>query len=255
MINGLTYEEWLARFYRPIAGAEEGDGSGSGDGDDGDKDGSGAGGSDDGDGDGDGSGDGDGDGDGDGGNNDDDDDSPGAQLAKAERMRADAERERDAAKTEARKARQEARQAREKAAQESGNWESVAKERAAEVEDLKERVTSAEERATAAEHSLDKFQRDVRVTRLASKFGYKDPRDASLHLNEDQTGDDKSCERALRELAKEKPYLVDERRASGGAINGSRGGSLTHEQLKNMTPEEINARWDQEVSVSLAAGG
>ena len=70
------------------------------------------------------------------------------------------------------------------------------------------------------------------------------------------TGDDKSCERALRKLGEEKPYLLDMKRARGRSMNGGVGGGvgLTMEQIKSMSPDEINANWEA-VQATLSRGG
>lgn len=162
------------------------------------------------------------------------------------------------AEAAAQKAKKEARKAREDAAKKGGNWEQVAKEREAELQEANERATESEKRAILAEENLDKFQREVRITRLATKLSYRDPEDAISQLAKtpEVTGDDKACERALRKLADSKPYLVDQRRARGRAMGDGNGeAGLTHDQLKDMTPEEINARWDSgQVPSALVRG-
>jgi hypothetical protein len=190
-----------------------------------------------------------------GGNGDVDD----ADLEEMERIR----RERDEARTRlanaeaaARKAKQEARKAREEAAKKGGNWEQVAREREAELQEANERAQTAEREKVEAQEALDSFRREVRVTRIATLLGYHDPQDAIAQLanKPEATAEDKTCMRALRQLAQEKPYLVDARKARGRAM-GDGGGQagLTWEQVQAMPEEEVIRRWD-EVQPVLSRG-
>lgn len=184
---------------------------------------------------------------------DDGDDSDASELKKT-LAKKDAELK--AAQAAARNAKKEASDLRKKSAEESGNWEQLAHERESELADAREENGKLLERAETAETSLDSFKRTVRVTSIASRLGFKDPADAIALLKSEETGDDKTAERSLRQLAGKKKYLVDERRATGRAMggNGANGLALTKEQMEKMTPDEINAHWDQ-VQASLTAGG
>lgn len=233
MINSKSeeiaaFEAWLASRYRPLIG-REGDEDDTDDDDeiiieDDDEDDS----------------------------TDDEDDTDAGLKSELEK----AHQELAAARVAARKAKAEARDARQKAASETGNWEQVAKEHESTIADLREELAEASGGKQTSDYELDQFQREVRVTRLASRMGYRDPSDAIALLKEEQTGDDKTAERALRQLAEDKPYLRDPRKGSSIPGNGSRGsGGLTHEQLKTMTPEQINAAWDSGVQEALTRGG
>ena len=190
---------------------------------------------------------------------DDDDDDKGKKadgdaVTKLTADLAKAKAEITAAQQAVRKAKQEAREARNRAATDSGDWEKVAKEREAELADATERATKAEESATKTTGELDEFQREVRVTRIASKLSFRDPADAIALLSRDDTGDDKATERALRKLADDKDYLVDQRKATGRAFGagGGNNGLFTKEQLAAMSTDEINQNWDK-VQASTAA--
>lgn len=180
-----------------------------------------------------------------------------------DRIRRERDQARDrltAAEAAARKAKQEAKEAREAAAKKDGNWEQIAAERMAELEDANERAQKAETEAYEAKSELDNFKREVRVTRLAGKIGFRDTDDAWLKFKDkpESTGDDKTCERALRKLAEEKPYLIDHKRARGRAMSGTANGQLlTVEQMKDMTPDQINAAWEKgliQASLGNASG-
>lgn len=254
MQHSLTYQKWLESQFRLIAGGEEDPtdpAAGGGDPDPADPDPAPAPGDDPAAG---------GDTDPDPDPNDDPDPDPDeVELDRIRNERDDARKKLANAEAAAQKAKQEARKAREEAAKKHGNWEQVAKEREAELADANERAQSSEQRAITAEENLDKFQREVRITRLAAKLCFKDPGDAILQLQgkPEATGDDKSCERALRELAKQKPYFIDERRARGRAMNGGGGGgpTLTADQLKTMTPEQINDAWEKGLVQQALSGG
>lgn len=235
MFNELNFQEWLSTRYRPFLGREDDDE----DIDDEDTD-------------------------------DEDiviedeetpddeediDDDDGDDVVTLRQQLAKAQADAKAAQAAARKAAAEGRKARQKAAADTGNWEAVAKEHEATIADLTEQLNETTGGKEATEYELDQFRREVRVTRLASRLGFRDPADASALLKDDQTGDDKTCERALRQLAEEKPYLRDPRKAAGipGGNGGGRGG-ITAEQLKSMSPDEINALWDKGVQEALTRG-
>lgn len=193
---------------------------------------------------------------------DGEDDADLDELERVRRERDDARSKLASAESAAQKAKKDARKAREEAAKKGGNWEAVAKERESELQEANERAQEAETRAVTAEESLDNFRREVRITRIASKLSFRDPEDAIKHLlsQPEATGDDKACERALRKLAEAKPYLVDQRRARGRAMagDGNGGPGLTAEDLKTMTPEQINEAWDKgmvQPAISRSRGG
>lgn len=129
-----------------------------------------------------------------------------------------------------------------------------------ETERLQRRLAELEaERAT--------WQREVqeRVLRYetmlaAGRLGVVDPEaayrllDLSL-LEYDDDGRPTNLEAALRALLKDKPYLVGQPHGpSGSPTNPGRPRtSLTLEDVKRMSPDEINRRWD-EVQRVLSSG-
>lgn len=215
-----TFAEWYANRSKPfLFGADGDDDGGEGDGvDDDDSD--------------EFAGDDDG----------DDDDNAYVRLPKKE---ADALRHEVAkARDEKRKAEAAAKKERERVAAEEGRFSEVIEEREREAQE-------AAARAEAAEFELDQFQRQIRVSNIANKLGFKDPSDAFRFLSDDDTGDDDTAERALKRLADSKDYLIERRRPSGGPVNGGSKG-LTMDQIKNMSQEEINANWEA-VQAAMAA--
>lgn len=164
-----------------------------------------------------------------------------AEYNRLKRVAAEADKARKEAEKEARKR-------REREQRESGQWQELLDER-------DETIRTLEAERDEARYELTSFQRRVRVTRAAVRLGFKDPEDAVRFLPEDETEDDASTERALKRLAREKSYLVEQRRSSGAPVNGEGGaGGLTLEEIQRMSPEEINKRWP-EVQAAMAAGG
>jgi hypothetical protein len=223
----------------PIAGAEhvgagEGDGDGSGEGT-----GSGDGPGGEGEGEPTGSGEGEGEEDTD---EDDPDDVLELKRSEYERMRRIV-REHD---NDKKKREQAERKEREKRAREQGQYEDLLKEK-------DEQTQAAEAERDEAKYQLDAYRRRIRVQAAAVRLGFKDPEDASKFLTEEDTEDDTSTERALRKLARDKSYLVQERRSTGAPVGGD-GVSLTLDQIKNMSEDEINDRWE-EVQKAMANTG
>lgn len=155
-------------------------------------------------------------------------------------------REQAEAAKAARAAQREAKKARDRERKEAGQYDEILAEK-------EEEVAAAAARAEAAEYQLEQTLRRQRIAAAANRVGFKDVEDAIRFLDEDDTEDDVQTERALKRLAREKPYLIDARRASGAPVNGERSTSLSYEDIKGMSQEQINARWD-EVQAALSAG-
>jgi len=113
----------------------------------------------------------------------------------------------------------------------------------------REQVWAQEKRAQALQ---------IAVQGAATKLGIVDP-DVALALIQssieyDDAGQPKDVEKALNDLLAQKPYLKGTP-SSGSPTNPPRGSSttLTKEDIAKMSPEQINARWD-EVSQVLESG-
>ncbi len=184
----------------------------------------------------------------------DDDEDETSSAAELQAKLAESERKRVAAEQAARKAKADARAAAKSKAQESGDIAAIQREHEAEVADLKEQLQEAQDKASTNEFTLDQERRNNRVMKIAGRLNFKDPADALAMLNDDDdTGDDKSCERALRGIAKTKPYLIDKKKG-GLPMNGGGGTRLTMEDIKKMTSEEINARYTEVAEVMAQSG-
>lgn len=151
---------------------------------------------------------------------------------------------------EARKARKQieesAKRDRERQRAEQGQWQELAEERQREIDE-------AHARAESAEYTLEQFQRNLRVSGIANRLGFRDPQDAIRFLDDDDTDTDDKAEKALKRLAESKDYLVERRRGSGGPSTGGPKG-LTIEDIKSMSQDEINANWEA-VQATMASQG
>jgi len=150
-------------------------------------------------------------------------------------------------------AKKEASQAKSEVAEKSGNFKQLAAQREAELNDEREAKLKVEDERDKAVGELTDFQKQVRVTRIATRLGYRDPEDAMAVLRAQEwkmreageemelMADDATCERALKKLGDEKKYLVDQKRRTGAPINGSGSTGLSMERVKAMTEAEYIA--------------
>lgn len=83
-------------------------------------------------------------------------------------------------------------------------------------------------RADAAEARATKLEQTQRVERIAGRLKFKDPADVLHHLSDDVLGDDAKVEKSLKDIAKSKPYLIEDgekpkTRDLGGGDGGGDG--------------------------------
>lgn len=177
---------------------------------------------------------------------DDDDDFVRLPKKEADALRKEvAERRRKEAKAEA-----DAKAAEEKRKAEEGKWEEIAN-------DAKRERDEAKENEQKAQQELVDFKAQVTVGKVAQRLNFHDPTDAHKFLSkEEREGDEKSVESALKRVAREKKYLVAERRPGGGGHGGGDNGGtgLTMEIIKNMSRDEHIAR-KPEIDKFLASQG
>jgi hypothetical protein len=165
------------------------------------------------------------------------------------------------------RAKKEAADAKAEHAEKTGDWKRLASERETQLKDANDDLGKLTEERDSAVKDLESFQKQVRVVRIAQKLGFKDPEDAQAQLESqerklraageepDLMGDDATTERTLRKLGEDKKYLVDQKRRTGGPMNGNReSGSLSMEQVKAMSTEEVISR-KKEVDAFLASQG
>jgi hypothetical protein len=142
------------------------------------------------------------------------------------------------------------KKAADKAKRDAGEFEDLLKEK-------DEQIASLEAERDDVAHKFDSHVREGRVKDQARLFGFKDAADAMANLSTEDTEDEQAVIRALRRVARQKPYLVDPRKATGasmGNVNSGSGGTLTMEQVKQMSVDEIIERKD-EVEAAMAASG
>lgn len=127
-----------------------------------------------------------------------------------------------------------------------------------ETERLRDQATEAQKKADEAETRLKDVRTTATIERLASKKGFRDPADAVFLVKQDGLETDAdgavleaSVNNALAEIAKTKPYLLGGTGGSPSNPNQDKG-SLSWDEVQNMTPDQINENWD-EVQKVLAA--
>lgn len=164
-----------------------------------------------------------------------------ARLRRIAREAADAKKKADAEKAAADR----------KKKQEEGRWQELINE---EQTKTQEAITRAER----AENELVSFKFQIKVNELATAAGFEDPSDAHLYVNQEDLKDasDKVIESELKKVLVKKPHLKSKRKATGGNGDGAGSpGSLTVEDVKRMSPSEINSRWDEVQKVMANANG
>lgn len=123
-----------------------------------------------------------------------------------------------------------------------------------ETERLKVEKDESDKRAAEAIRNANDRLVRAEVTLLASQLGIVDP-DAALTLmardgvSVDDSGKVVGVKEALEKLVSSKPYLKQQTaapaRSGGDFSSGGGGSSFTLEQVKAMTPAQINANWDK----------
>lgn len=88
-----------------------------------------------------------------------------------------------------------------KADEEAGNHAAIAQRE-------KEARETAERERDEARAESQKLGRTQRVERIAARLKFRDPADVQHHLSDDVLDDDSKVEKALKDVAKAKPYLV-----------------------------------------------
>lgn len=152
-------------------------------------------------------------------------------------------------RAEAAKNRKEAQEAKAKIA-------AFEQQQMSEAEKLQAAAKSAQEQAQAAQAELRKARADAAIAMAAATHGVSPKLAAKLVAVEfDADGQPINVDQALGAVLNEYPQLKPvAATVTPGATNPQRTAKLTLEQVKKMSPEEINSRWD-EVKAAMAAGG
>ena len=123
-----------------------------------------------------------------------------------------------------------------------------------EAEKLQATAKQAQEQAQAARQELQQARAEVAIARAAAANGV-DPRKLArlVTVEFDEAGQPVNVDQAVAAVLKEWPELKAAT-MTANATNPQRIAKLTVEQIKKMTPAEINERW-AEVQAAMAAGG
>ena len=143
---------------------------------------------------------------------------------------------------QAKQAEKEAAVAERKRLEEEGQYQTLAKQ--------------AEERAAAAEARAKELETRQLITQVANRLRFRDAQDAIAHLRDRgiDAEDEAAVEGALNALATEKSYLIDTPAVvkTGGSVGGEGQTNLTVDELRGMTPEQINQLDPAEVNRVLS---
>lgn len=178
------------------------------------------------------------------GKRDEDDDDQGGEFVRmprseVQRLRREA---REARKREKQQAREE-RERQEKSLADQEKWKDLADQR-------QERIDELEGEVEALKMEGVKNERKGNIIKVAKRLGFEYPDDAHRYLDVDDMEDEASIESALKTVLRDRPKLKSKRRGSGAPIPGEsdddgKGGALTIEDVKKMSPKEVNERWEE----------
>ena len=125
-------------------------------------------------------------------------------------------------------------------------------EKLTEAERLQAQAKAAQEAMQAAVSELRQARAEAAIAKAAAKEGVNPVLLGKLvAVDFDDNGQPVNVETALAQVLKEYPQLKPQP-ASIAATNPGRVAKLSIEEIKRMTPAEVNARW-QEVEAALAA--
>lgn len=177
------------------------------------------------------------------GKQDDDDDLDGfvrMPRSEVQRLRREAREARKGLKARER----EERERREKDMADNEKWKDLAESR-------DERITELEGELEALKLEGTKNERKANIVKVAKRLNFEYPDDAHRFLDVDDMEDETSIESALKNVLRDRPRLKSRRKGSGAPIPGDsgdddgKGGSLSIEDIKKMSPQEVNDRWEE----------
>ena len=118
-----------------------------------------------------------------------------------------------------------------------------------ELEKAKAEAEAAQKTAAQARLQWQQAQRDMAITQAAAKAGF--PPEAALKLADveiDADGNVSGVDEAIQKLVTDYPGMMPQAGtgSNGSSMNGSRAKkkALTRDELKNKSPEWINANWE-----------
>jgi hypothetical protein len=180
----------------------------------------------------------------------DDDEAGYVRLPRSEvqRMRREARDSRKSLKVRER----EDRERREKDLADNEKWKDLAESR-------EERVSELEGELEALRMERQKDEHKANIVKVAKRLNFEYPDDAHRFLDADDMEDEQSIESALKTVLRDRPRLKSKRKGSGAPIPGEsgdedgKGGGLTMEDVKKMSPKEVNERWGEVQAVLKSA--
>lgn len=150
--------------------------------------------------------------------------------------------------------RQEAAQWRKEAQDAKAKVQTFEQQQMSEAERLQAQAKEAQEAAQRARTELQQARAEVAVARAAASLGV-DPRKLAklVTVEFDADGQPVNVDQAAAAVLNEWPELKTPAAVPGATNPGRSPRKLTLEDIKKMSPEEINSRWP-EVQATLAGG-
>jgi hypothetical protein len=115
-----------------------------------------------------------------------------------------------------------------------------------EAQQLQAQAKAAQEAATAAQVELRQARAEAAIAKAAAGAGVNPALLGRLVMVEfDDAGQPTGVEAALAAVLKEYPQLKPAAQPGMSATNPGRAIKLTLDEVRRMTPDQVNARWDE----------
>jgi hypothetical protein len=123
-----------------------------------------------------------------------------------------------------------------------------------EADKLKAQAAAAQAQAQAAQEALRQAKAEAAVARAAAKHGVDATLAARLvDVEFDEAGEPTGVEAAVAHLLDEYPHLKPAAGVTLGATNPQRKATLTMDEVRRMSPAQINERWTEVEAAMKAA--
>lgn len=123
-----------------------------------------------------------------------------------------------------------------------------------ELEKAQKKAVEADERATALEAAREKDAKVSLIAAAAAKLKFHDPTLASQIVNLDEIDDAKAAEAAVKAIAKERPYLVQQDDPTKARLQrvGVSGDVVDESKEKGLvTEDELKKAWGEQMLAGL----
>lgn len=142
--------------------------------------------------------------------------------------------------------RAEAAQWRKEAQEAKAKVTTFEQEHMSEAEKLQATAKAAQDAAQAARSELQQARAEVAIAKAAVAAGVSPAKLAKLvHVEFDESGQPVGVDKAVADVLNEWPELKPVAATPGATNPGRKPRTLTVEDIKRMTPAEINSRWDE----------